>query len=91
VTREGNGLTRELTNGDYRMLVAVKTETLVNTPWDATLVPRSVSCTLNRAETLSAAREKTCFNFSKGRRICVKTPALDNTHNRHASAWKTRC
>ncbi len=48
------------------MLVSVKTEKLVNTPWDTTLVSCSVSRLLNKEETLSAAREKTCFNFSKG-------------------------
>ena len=62
------------------MLVAVKTETLVNTPWDAALVSRSVSCMLNREETLSAAREKTCFNFSKGGRIFRKASTYGNTH-----------
>lgn len=61
------------------MLVAVKTETLVNIPWDATLVPCSMSRTLNRVQRLSAAREKTCFNFSKGGRIQLPTPIVADT------------
>lgn len=48
------------------MLVTVKTEILVNTPWSATLAPCSVSRMLNKEETLGAAREKTYLNFSKG-------------------------
>ena len=73
------------------MLVAVKTEKLVNTPWDAALVSRSVSCMLNREETLSAAREKTCFNFSKGGRILRETPAHENTHYWPTCAREVSC
>ena len=73
------------------MLVAVKTETLVNTPWDAALVSRSVFCMLNREETLSAAKEKTCFNFSKGGRIFRDSPTYENTHYWLAWAGKASC
>jgi len=73
------------------MLVAVKTEILVNTPWDAALVSRSVSCMLNREETLSAAREKTCLNFSKGGRIFREAPAYENTRYWLACAWEASC
>ena len=48
------------------MLIAVKTETVVNIPRDTAQVPCPVSFLLNRKETLSTAKEKTCFNFSKG-------------------------
>ena len=50
------------------MLADVKTEISVNTPSDTAPVCFSVSCELNRVERLSAAREKTCFNWSRGSR-----------------------
>ena len=65
----------------FLMLVAVKTETLINTPWDATLVPRSVLRDLNRVQRLSDSQKKTCFNSSKGGRIPVTTPKAQDTHN----------
>ncbi len=73
------------------MLVAVKTEVLVNTPWDAALVPCSVSCELNREETLSATREKTCFNLSKGCRILLVASALMDTHYWPTCAREVSC
>jgi len=73
------------------MLVAVKIETLVNTPLDATLVPCSVSCMLNREETLSAAREKTCLYFSKGSRIVREAPTLKHTHYGRTCAREVLC
>ena len=70
------------------MLVAVKTETLVNTPRDAALVACSVSYFLNKGQSLSGIREKTCFNFSKGCRISNKAPTYHNTHYWHACAGR---
>ena len=92
MTNEGNWLTRELTKENLSlMLVAVKTEALVNTPWNAALVPCSASCVLNREETLSAAGEKTCFNFSKGRRIRLAAPTLVDTHYWPTCAREALC
>lgn len=62
------------------MLVAVKTEKKINTPWDATLVPCSVLRDLNRVQRLSDSQKKTCFNFSKGGRIQLPTPIVADTH-----------
>jgi len=62
------------------MLEDVKTEK-INTPWDATLVPRSVLRDLNREETLSDSQKKTCFNSSKGGRIQLLTPIAVDTHH----------
>jgi len=73
------------------MLVAVKTEILVNTPLDAALVSCSVFYMLNREETLSAVKEKTCFNFSKGCRIFRKAPTYANTHYWPVWARETLC
>jgi len=63
------------------MLVDVKTETLINTPWDATLVSCSVLRDLNREETLSDSQKKNCFNSSKGGRIQLVTPIAVDTRN----------
>jgi hypothetical protein len=63
------------------MLVDVKTETITNTPWDATLVPCSVLCDLNRVQRLSDSQKKTCFNSSKGGRIRSLTPIVIDTHD----------
>ena len=62
------------------MLVDVKTETTTNTPWDATLVLRSVLRDLNRVQRLSDSQKKTCFNSSKGGRIQLLTPIVVDTH-----------
>lgn len=62
------------------MLVAVKTEILINTPWNATLVPCSVLRDLNRVQRLSDSQKKTCFNFSKGGRTLTPTPIVSDTH-----------
>jgi hypothetical protein len=75
--------------GFKAMLVTVKTETLINTPWDATLVPCSVLRDLNRVQRLSDLQKKTCFNFSKGCRIQPHTPIVVDTHNPVLAGGKT--
>jgi hypothetical protein len=68
--------------GEFKtMLVDVKTEIIINTPWDTTLVPRSVLLDLNRVQRLSDLQKKTCFNSSKGGQIQLSTPIVVDMHN----------
>ncbi len=76
---ESDWLTRGLTKEEI-LLVDVKTETKINTPWDAASVPRSVLHELNREKTLSALQKKTCFNPSRGGGIPLFTPKTMDTH-----------
>ena len=73
------------------MFVDVKAEKKINTPWDATLVPRSVLRDLNRVQRLSDSQKKTCFNSSKGGRIQLPTPIIVDTHNWSICTRRTLC
>ena len=68
--------------GEFKtMFVDVKTKTLINIPWNATSVPRSMLHDLNRVQRLSDLQKKTCLNSSRGGQIQLSTPIIIDTHN----------